>query len=34
MGFRHIHGEWGYYNKKDKNKIPWEYIDQQYLKKK
>lgn len=32
MGFRHIHGEWGYYNKKDKSKIPWEYIDQTYLK--
>ena len=34
IGFRHIHGEWGYSMKHNKKKIPWEYIDKEYLKKK
>jgi hypothetical protein len=33
IGFRHIHGEWGY-NTKHKLPIPWEYIDEKYLKRK
>lgn len=32
IGFRHIHGEWGYGNKY-KTKIPWKYIDETYMKK-
>lgn len=31
IGFRHIHGEWGYGMKHNKQKIPWEYIDKTYL---
>jgi hypothetical protein len=34
IGFRHIHGEWGYGNKYNKKTIPWEYIDKDYLRRK
>ena len=35
VGFRHIHGEYNYNVRYgDKKKIPWEYIDQKYLKRK
>ena len=33
IGFRHVHGEWGYANK-HKTKVPWKYIDEKYLRRK
>jgi len=34
IGFRHIHGEWAYRVRKGKGEIPWEHIDERYMKKK
>jgi len=33
IGFRHIHAEWGF-NSKHNLKVPWEYIDERYLRRK